>query len=63
LINASQPRLACEGLILDIPHVYFEFAVGFHEGNLQQSSIDLQAQETAPAEVNLDVWEGVAFES
>jgi len=43
LIDASQPGLACQGLILDIVHVYFEFAVGFHAGNLQQTSVDLQA--------------------
>ena len=34
LINANQPGLACQGLIFDIPHVYLEFAVGFHAGNL-----------------------------
>ena len=43
LIDASQPRLASQVLILDVPLVYFEFAVGFHTGNLQQASINLQA--------------------
>jgi hypothetical protein len=43
LIDASQPRLASQVLILDIPLVYFEFAVGFHDGNLQQAGVDLQA--------------------
>src|SRR5262249_56834022 len=43
LIDASQPGLACQRLILEIPHVYFKFAVGFHDRNLPQSSVDLQA--------------------
>jgi hypothetical protein len=57
LIDASQPGLACQGLILDIPHVYFEFAVGFHAGNLQQSSVDLQGPANrVGTEANLDAW-------
>src|SRR5215510_694870 len=43
LIDASQPGFTCQRLILDIPHVYFKFAVGFHGRNLQQFSVDLQA--------------------
>jgi hypothetical protein len=35
LINARQPRLASLPLILDIPHVYFEFTIILHRRNLQ----------------------------
>ena len=34
LINASEPGLACHGLIFDIPHVYLEFVIVGHAGNL-----------------------------
>jgi hypothetical protein len=43
LINASEPGLACLVLILDILHVYFEFVVGNHAGNLQPRGVAPQA--------------------
>ena len=47
LINASQPRLACQRLILDIPHIYFVFDVTDHGGNRQPRRVALQIPQTA----------------
>src|SRR6266511_342727 len=47
LINASEPRLACLVLILDIPLVYFVFIIVDHGGNLQPRRVSLQVQQTA----------------
>jgi hypothetical protein len=45
LIDASQPGLPRLALILDIPHVYFEFVFAGHAGNLQPRRVALQAQQ------------------
>jgi hypothetical protein len=44
LINASKPGFRPLTLILDIPHVYFVFAVIVHAGNLQPQGVALQVQ-------------------
>jgi hypothetical protein len=44
LINASEPGLPCQALILDIAHVYFVFSVIDHGGNLPPRGVALQVQ-------------------
>jgi hypothetical protein len=46
LIDASEPRLAGEVLILYVPLVYFELVVGFHGGNLPPPAVALQVQQS-----------------
>src|SRR4029453_5472032 len=53
LIDASQPGLASQVLILDVPLVYFEFAVGFHAGTLSQACVDLQAPQSGTGTAHL----------
>src|SRR4030095_15861044 len=44
LIDARQPRLARQALILDVPLFDFELLVGFHAGNLLPPGVFLQAR-------------------